>query len=102
MYLHDYSLELPVIIDDHVVCWCPDVPCTLILDEDGDLWKVQFQERATGKLVSVMSGPAFEAAQEAMAIEGDRIRDEAGFRGNRYQHSRPVMGVGFSGNKYAA
>lgn len=103
MFMHDYSLELPVLVGDHVIEWCPDIPCTLILDESGDLWKVQFREVGTNKLLSVMSGPLFDAAKEAMqGAEGDRIRDEAGFRGDRYQHSRPVMGVGFSGGRYAA
>jgi hypothetical protein len=37
-----------------------------------------------------------------METDGDRIRAEAGFRSDRYQHSRPVMGVGFSGGRYAA
>lgn len=103
MYFHDYSLELPVYVGDRLVAWCPDVDCTLILDEDGDLWKVQLRERGTGRVFDVMSGPAFDAAQEAMDTEGDRIRDEAGFRGDRRDpYARPIMGVGFSGGKYAA
>ena len=103
MYTHDYSLEMPIVVGNAVICWCPDVPCTLVLDESGDLWKVQFRELGTDRLESVMSGPLFDAAREAMeGAEGDRIRDEAGYRGDRYAHSRPVMGVGFSGGKYAA
>ena len=103
MFTHEYSLEMPITVGASVICWCPDVPCTLVLDECGDLWKVQVRELGTNKLLSVMSGPIFDAAKEAMqGTEGDRIRDEAGYRGDRYQHSRPVMGVGFSGGSYAA
>ena len=45
----------------------------------------------------------WHAAGVAMITDRSDILERAGlYFGDRHQHSRPVMGVGFSGNKYAA
>lgn len=75
MYWCDWTLELPVVIDGHTVAWCPDIDVRLILDQDGDLWKVKIPTSSGD--VTIMSGIVFDIAQDVMERDGDRIRHEA-------------------------
>lgn len=85
MYWCDWTLELPVIVNDVTIAWCPDVDCRFILTEAGDLWKVRFPTDHGD--VTVMSGLIFDCALEVMERDGDRIRFEAEVP--RPKHGRP-------------
>lgn len=102
IYDHTECIELPIVDNGVLLCYCPDIPVTFHLDECGDLHRVSLHHHNSDRKTVVASGPIFETCRELMETDGDRIRDEAGFRGNRYEHSRPIMGVGFNGNKFAA
>lgn len=96
------TIELPIIDNGVLIAYCPDIPVTLHLDESGDLWRVSLHKHNSDRKVVVCAGLIWDVCKDLMETDGDRIRDEAGYRGDRYAHSRPVMGVGFSGGKYAA
>jgi hypothetical protein len=102
IYDHFECIEQPIVDNGVLVAYCPDIPVTLHLDECGDLHRVSLHHHNSDRKTVVCAGLIWETCKQLMETDGDRIRDEAGYRGDRYQHARPTMGVGFSGGKYAA
>lgn len=91
-----------------------DQDCVMVMDEDGDLHAVRLQIDYTRNEWVEVSPKLFErdenaksvwrAAEKHHAAKRDELMERAQIpaRGNRYEHSCPIMGVGFNGNKYAA
>ena len=101
IYDHTECIEQPIVDNGVLVAYCPDIPVTLHLDECGDLHRVSLHHHNSDRKTVVCAGPIWETCKQLMETDGDRIRDECGFRA-RYTLSRPVMGVGFNGVTYAA
>lgn len=96
-------IELPILDNGVLVAYCPDIPVTLHLDESGDLWRVSLHKHNSDRKVVVCGGLIWDVCKDLMETDGDRIRDEAGYRGNRRERdTAPTFGVGFNGVSYAA
>lgn len=95
-YVCDWSLELPVIVNNEIVAYCPDVECVLSLDERGALFKVGF--KVCDRLTWVLGGSVYEVAAEAVHSDRSHIMELCGVPSDvRYP---PIERPDYTGPEY--